>query len=735
MENTHFFTQFKVIKMANNPVYHNILNAFDADHESYNINPFTIYDFFNKSDIRRIPSYQRSYSWEKTQIEELLNDVLSISNNKNNSWFLGPIFSTKKAANDNGSELLDGQQRITTILLILREVFLFSFYLDPGTNLNSLSHSIINDLTTYKGKASNCLYIDKSGIDLPRFETEETSREFLDKIFKEAKSVTSKENLRAQKKAFEDEGNLILKEKGSKTAQNLVNSINTITSWLKQKFINNDEIEIETKLKSFNDFVYSLLYKCWLIEIPLKNERESINIFESINNRGKDLTLVDKIRFKTLTYLEETSGNFQEDLTYIKNSWKNIYIQLESLSSSIDNTARIFSSEDDFFQVYFNANTGLSLTSDHDRMDEFEKIINPNPESNKSELIRSFLDQITNILFLLNLIDRPLEGHDWIKGQINSNPSLKASEKSSSIEKTAALLHLTKSLITNLSKNSRILIFNLFEKIGTNDSLSSFQHGLYNINKIAFFTEIIQNEKSNIIRNKYLKYIKESKTKNNYYTKFFSQSNPDFTEFQSISTINPFNYILNKEDSESKYILHFTSFLEDYNMLSSGRATQHSKCHLEHFVPLKYNNHWPNIKPCYKDDLLKEIELIKSDVDLDSQIFDNSWFVLFTNQLATLSKFDITDEFQNPREESIIQFIGNKWVMESATNISISNNGFDKKKAKFYDVVDKIIIPTNNKAKIGMDSFNNFTYKEIFRRSIYLLQIVYKEYHLNYDDV
>lgn len=721
--------------MSNNPIYHNILNAYDANLESYNINPFTIYDFFNKSDIRKIPSYQRSYSWGKTQIEELLNDVHSISKKKNNSWFLGPIFSTKKAANDNGSELLDGQQRITTILLILREVFLFSYYLDPAIDLNLLNHSIIINFKSYRGKASNCLYIDKNGEDVPRFETEETSKDFLEKIFKSAKSVTSKENLRTQKIEFEDEGNFILKEKGSKTAQNLISSVKTITSWLETNFVLNGEVEIETKLKEFNDFVFSLLYNCWLIEIPLKNERESINIFESINNRGKDLTLVDKIRFKTLTYLNEGDDRYLVDLAFIKNSWKDIYIYLESLSSSIDNTARIISSEDDFFQVYFNAVTGLSLTSDHDRMNEFEKIIHPNLESDKAESIRNFLNNVLNILFLLNLIDKPLEDHEWIKNQVNTNPSLTSSGKTSSLEKTAALLHLTKSLITNLSKNSRILVFNLFEKIGVENSLSSLQYGLFNINKIAFYTEVIQNQKSNIIRNKYLKYIKESIDKNNYYTQFFSSSNQNFSEFQSISSESPINYILNKEDSESKYIIHFTSFLEDYNMLSSGRATQHEKCHLEHFVPLKFNHNWPNVKPCLKDDLLKELDLLKSDVSLDFQIFNEIWFANLNNQLLNLNKFDISDDYPTPREESIIQFIGNKWVIESATNISISNNSFEIKKARFNDVVDKIIIPTNNKRKIGIDSFNEFSYRDIFKRSIYLLQIVYKKFHLNFDNI
>lgn len=724
--------------MTHSSVFHNILNAYDANQDSYNINPFTIFDFFNKSDIRKIPSYQRSYSWESAQIKELLNDIRSISQKDNNSWFLGPIFSTKRAVSDNGSELLDGQQRITTILLILREVYNFDYFLDPAINLNEIESSVKSEFNLLKQAAGNCVFINKNGQYVPRFETEETSREYLNKIFKKAQNVSNKEEYKQQKKDFAEEGDQILKEKGSKTAKNLSEAINIITDWLQKEFLQNEMLDdYQLKLESFNEFVVSLLYKCWLIEIPLKNEKESINIFESINNRGKQLTLVDKIRFKTLTYLNESSESYQEDLIFVKDSWKSIYTSLESLSNSIDNSATIIASEDDFFQVYFNATTGDSLTSDSERMGAFENIIKTESSYSINESIRSFLSKILDILNLLKLINRPLEDHSWIKDQVNNTSIFPALTSSSSrtqfLEKTTALLHLSKSLITNLSKNSRILIFNLFEKIGNNNSLSSLQIGLFNINKIAFYIEVMQNQKSNITRNKYLKFIKEGKNIHNYYTTFFSTSNPTSADFGYISKENPLNFILNKVDSESKYILHFTAFLEDYNMLSAGRAIQHSKCHLEHLIPIKYIENWRSLNPCKKEDLIKELNLIQQYSHFESEIFNEEWFSYLRNQFMSLTKFDISDENSTQREESIIQFIGNKWVIEHSTNISISNSSFAIKKVKFLEVVGKVIIPSNNKPNIGIDSFDDFSYREVLKRSLSLLEIVYKNYSKGID--
>jgi uncharacterized protein with ParB-like and HNH nuclease domain len=77
----------------------------------------------------RIPEYQRSYVWQSDNITELLEDIFfAASNNPDSEYFLGSLVLQKRAVRDfvNGNEiifneydLLDGQQRMTTILLIL----------------------------------------------------------------------------------------------------------------------------------------------------------------------------------------------------------------------------------------------------------------------------------------------------------------------------------------------------------------------------------------------------------------------------------------------------------------------------------------------------------------------------------------------------------------------------------------------------------------------------------------
>ena len=69
-----------------------------------------------------IPSYQRGYRWNEQQIKDLLTDIdnftsKEVPNSQETTWYcLQPIVVKAK---DNQWEVIDGQQRLTTIYLIL----------------------------------------------------------------------------------------------------------------------------------------------------------------------------------------------------------------------------------------------------------------------------------------------------------------------------------------------------------------------------------------------------------------------------------------------------------------------------------------------------------------------------------------------------------------------------------------------------------------------------------------
>lgn len=111
-----------------------------------NVDQKTIIDLLSdkKADFL-IPDYQRPYAWNEEQCQTLWDDIFlfSFPNNnyeefdENEEYFLGSIVTFK---NDNGkSEVIDGQQRLTTLMLILR-----AFY-DKFTNMQDKNSILTRD--------------------------------------------------------------------------------------------------------------------------------------------------------------------------------------------------------------------------------------------------------------------------------------------------------------------------------------------------------------------------------------------------------------------------------------------------------------------------------------------------------------------------------------------------------------------------------------------------------------
>ena len=95
-----------------------------------NIDQKSIFALFNdkKSDFL-IPDYQRPYAWTEAECQTLWDDIFTfaIPNddysqfNSNDEYFLGPIVVFKNE--DKKLEVIDGQQRLTTLMLLLRAFY------------------------------------------------------------------------------------------------------------------------------------------------------------------------------------------------------------------------------------------------------------------------------------------------------------------------------------------------------------------------------------------------------------------------------------------------------------------------------------------------------------------------------------------------------------------------------------------------------------------------------------
>jgi hypothetical protein len=97
-----------------------------------------------------VPIYQRNYAWEKDEIFALIQDVYDAYTSKNQTYFIGTLVTFHKG--DQVYEVIDGQQRLTTINLVL----------------GALGINIQNKLTYRARKKSN-----KTIQSIPHFEIDE----------------------------------------------------------------------------------------------------------------------------------------------------------------------------------------------------------------------------------------------------------------------------------------------------------------------------------------------------------------------------------------------------------------------------------------------------------------------------------------------------------------------------------------------------------------------------------
>ena len=82
--------------------------------------PKPVADLLDGEHLFVVPSYQRGYRWEEKQVADLLDDISQFAKSDRESYYLQPlVVKPTKWGDKEAWELLDGQQRLTTLRLVL----------------------------------------------------------------------------------------------------------------------------------------------------------------------------------------------------------------------------------------------------------------------------------------------------------------------------------------------------------------------------------------------------------------------------------------------------------------------------------------------------------------------------------------------------------------------------------------------------------------------------------------
>ena len=259
----------------------------------------SIYQIFSGENQYIIPPYQRAYSWTKVQCKALFEDIKkAFYDEHKEGYFLGNIVLAKSREERNKLEVIDGQQRLTSLTLLLK--VLLSFDKDNKALYNAIW---IKDRRTDK--------------EIQRLET----NVFMEKDFNYFKEVL----------AFDFSTNVCdsVKKEDNLFKQNICYFYNELKEFKKH----ND-------IFKFADFLLDFVYI-----LPIETEdnnadkarKNALQVFETINNRGLNLSTSDifKARLYSMALNELKHKNFIE-------KWRELNIKCDELNYTIDNIFKIY---------------------------------------------------------------------------------------------------------------------------------------------------------------------------------------------------------------------------------------------------------------------------------------------------------------------------------------------------------------------------------------------------------
>lgn len=251
----------------------------------------TISELFNpEKDVTYfIPKYQREYVWGKNNWELLFDDIISNDNNH----FLGSIIciNTKIDAVDNDNlELIDGQQRMTTLSILFIAIYehlsSFKSEIEDEEELSEFNSELLN--LKYK----LILKSDKKSLRLIPSVSGKNKDDFQHLFAYESKLLDGK---------FSKSANAGLRRivKAFRYFQFRMNEIKKINDTDSESIFDR-KVTLEL-LKKLNSAV--------LVKIEVVSHSDAFTLFETLNNRGVPLSAIDLIKNSFLNESEKREKN------------------------------------------------------------------------------------------------------------------------------------------------------------------------------------------------------------------------------------------------------------------------------------------------------------------------------------------------------------------------------------------------------------------------------------------
>lgn len=231
-----------------------------------------------------IPSYQRPYAWTEVQAGELFSDLYDFFiKEKDDTYFLGSIVLIKEEGRPH-AEVIDGQQRLTTLTILLAAL---------TAKFSGELHADFENYIREPGRASQGLK------PKPRLELRERDRQF----FADYVQALKLDEMIALDPAQLD----------NESQRNVRRNAEVMLSRLGSRF--NDDID---RLCEFGAF---LVQRCFLVAVSTPSQQSAFRVFSVLNSRGLDLLPTDIIKSDVIGSIQDQK---QDEFTEI---WEELEVE------------------------------------------------------------------------------------------------------------------------------------------------------------------------------------------------------------------------------------------------------------------------------------------------------------------------------------------------------------------------------------------------------------------------
>lgn len=311
----------------------------------------------NSNEQFVIPNYQRRYAWEKKQVLDLFYDVYYLDEGRTHLLNMTIVIPSKTGRGISETRIVDGQQRITTLILLIKVLLEKYKGLEKGEENDPL-----RDM-------ENCLYAHTT-------------------YDRKLKLKLGKLDNKEFENIIENPNNL--PEDGFKTK--LINAYSILEDEI-DRFTRENVLEFWEKLK--NDIK--------IIRYGVDQSGDAYKLFEITNNRGIDLTKTDIIKNFVLGHaaiIVEKFPDAEKQLNSVLQKWQSIIVNLEGIHK--DEFFRHFLMGKlykkipfsqligQFKEYYFNNVKSVELLTEYKRYESNKKL----KKSTQPRQIKDFLDDL-----------------------------------------------------------------------------------------------------------------------------------------------------------------------------------------------------------------------------------------------------------------------------------------------------------------------------------------------------